>query len=121
MSAQEHPGPESDIAGRKGSKPSPAAEMSAGEKVAAQWEARHDVAARGGRLDPLAVQHYLSHSRTEEMQRTGLAGGQQHGTPPATAPVPGGHAHRGAEGTSSGEDPRGQRRRRGRLLWWRRR
>src|SRR3712207_9022170 len=41
--------------------------MSLAEKLAAEWEARHDVAARGRRIDPAAaLQHYLSHSRCEE-------------------------------------------------------
>jgi hypothetical protein len=44
--------------------------MTPGEKVAAEWEARHDVAARGRRGTPDAVQHYLSESRTK-----GLASG----------------------------------------------
>ncbi|WP_448639147.1 hypothetical protein [Geodermatophilus sp. URMC 63] len=41
-------------------------EMSPGEKVVAQWEARHDVAARGHRCDPLGVQHQLSRARVAE-------------------------------------------------------
>ncbi|MGR7028105.1 hypothetical protein [Geodermatophilus sp. URMC 62] len=41
--------------------------MSAAEKLACEWEARHDVAARGKRIDPAAaLQHYLSHSRCAE-------------------------------------------------------
>ena len=41
--------------------------MSPAEKLAAEWEARHDVAARGRRVDPAAaLQHYLSHSKCEE-------------------------------------------------------
>ena len=40
--------------------------MSVAEKLAAEWEARHDVAARGRRIDPAAaLQHYLSHNRCE--------------------------------------------------------
>ena len=41
-------------------------EMSPGEKVMAQWEAQHDVAARGYRCDPLGVQHQLSRARVAE-------------------------------------------------------
>jgi hypothetical protein len=38
--------------------------MSVAEKLAAEWEARHDVAARGRRIDPAAaLQHYMSHCR----------------------------------------------------------
>jgi hypothetical protein len=44
--------------------------MSAAEKLACEWEARHDTAARGGRIDPAAaLQHYLSHARCEEELR----------------------------------------------------
>jgi hypothetical protein len=41
-------------------------EMTPGEKVMAQWEAQHDVAARGHRCDPLGVQHQLSRARVAE-------------------------------------------------------
>ncbi|RBY80808.1 hypothetical protein DQ240_21240 [Blastococcus sp. TF02A-26] len=51
--------------------------MSTAEKIAAEWEARHDVAARGHRPDPLVVQHYLAHARTEEARH--------HVPPPAPA------------------------------------
>jgi hypothetical protein len=45
--------------------------MSAAEKLMAEWEARHDVAARGRRVDPAAaLQHYLSHSRCDEGRRS---------------------------------------------------
>ena len=41
--------------------------MSAAEKLACEWEARHDVAYRGRQVDPaVALQHYLSHSRCED-------------------------------------------------------
>ncbi|SHN66612.1 hypothetical protein SAMN05660350_01415 [Geodermatophilus obscurus] len=41
--------------------------MSVAEKLAAEWEARHDAAARGRRIDPAAaLQRYLSHSKCEE-------------------------------------------------------
>lgn len=41
--------------------------MSAAEKLACEWEARHDVASRGRQVDPAAaLQHYLSHSRCAE-------------------------------------------------------
>ena len=38
-------------------------EMSAAEKCMAEWEARHDVSARGGRSSPEALQHYVARSR----------------------------------------------------------
>jgi hypothetical protein len=41
--------------------------MSAAEKLACEWEARHDAAARGRQLDPAAaLQRYLNHTRTDE-------------------------------------------------------
>ncbi len=43
----------------------PRREMSADEKLIAEWEARHDVAARGHRPDPQAVQHYLSRAHAD--------------------------------------------------------
>jgi hypothetical protein len=50
-----------------GATPPPRAEMSLAEKLACEWEARHDVIARGGRLgDPAALAHYCTHARCEE-------------------------------------------------------
>lgn len=40
--------------------------MSPAEKLACEWEARHDVAARAKRGDHAPVQHYLSHARAEQ-------------------------------------------------------
>jgi hypothetical protein len=40
--------------------------MSITEKLACEWEARHDVAARRRIADVAPVQHYLSHARVEE-------------------------------------------------------
>ena len=57
------PDPVHDAAER----PSGATFMSAAEKLACEWEARHDVASRGRQVDPAAaLQHYLSHSRCED-------------------------------------------------------
>ncbi|NEK60422.1 hypothetical protein GCU56_21425 [Geodermatophilus sabuli] len=59
--------------------------MSAAEKLMAEWEARHDVAARGRRVDPAAaLQHYLSHSRCDE--------GGRHPDRPARSAHPHGRA-----------------------------
>ncbi|PWW23995.1 hypothetical protein JD79_03172 [Geodermatophilus normandii] len=44
-------------------------EMSPGEKLIAQWEAQHDVAARGSRCDPLGLQHQLSRERLADRTR----------------------------------------------------
>ncbi len=38
-------------------------QMSEAEKRMAEWEARHDVAARGHRAAPDVLQHYLAHER----------------------------------------------------------
>lgn len=38
-------------------------DMSEAEKRMAEWEARHDVAARGHRGTPGVVQHYFAHER----------------------------------------------------------
>src|SRR3954470_15967836 len=41
--------------------------MSPAEKLACEWEARHDAAARSRLLDPAAaLQRYLNHTRTDE-------------------------------------------------------
>jgi hypothetical protein len=42
--------------------------MSPAEKLACEWEARHDVAARGKQIDPAgALQRYLGHARCEDL------------------------------------------------------
>lgn len=38
-------------------------QMSAAEKCMAEWEARHDVSARGHRSSPEALKHYVARSR----------------------------------------------------------
>jgi hypothetical protein len=44
--------------------------MSPSEKLACEWEARHDVAARGRQADPAAALYrYLTHTRLEEERR----------------------------------------------------
>jgi hypothetical protein len=40
--------------------------MSLAEKLACEWEARHDVAARGRIADVAPVQNYLTHVRCED-------------------------------------------------------
>ncbi len=68
----------------------PRREMSADEKLIAEWEARHDVAARGHRPDPQAVQHYLSRAHADEHGRPARprAGATPAGIPDGTpAPV----------------------------------
>jgi hypothetical protein len=41
-------------------------QMSVAEKIACEWEARHDVAARHRIADVAPVQHYLTHARCED-------------------------------------------------------
>jgi hypothetical protein len=63
MTSSANPGP----AGQPRHRPAPdPLTMTPGEKVMAEWEARHDVAARGSRATPGAIQHYLSESRSRE-------------------------------------------------------
>ena len=57
----------SDLVHGESRRPAGVVTMSPAEKLACEWEARHDVAARGRRVDPAAaLQHYLSHLRWEE-------------------------------------------------------
>ena len=44
-------------------------QMSAAEKCMAEWEARHDVSARGHRSSPEALQHYVARSRLSQPVR----------------------------------------------------
>jgi hypothetical protein len=57
------------------------AEMSLEEKLACEREARHDVAARGRIVDVAPVQHYLTHSRTEDGLHPAKAGQRKERTP----------------------------------------
>ena len=73
-------------------------DMSPDEKLIAQWEAQHDVAARGHRGDPLGLQRSLSRERLAERVRpprgaTGsrdlaARGGPASPAPPAPPPAP---------------------------------
>jgi len=58
--------------------------MSVAEKLACEWEARHDVASRRRITDVAPVQHYLSHARSEGRSAP-AAGGRRavHDEPPA--------------------------------------
>jgi hypothetical protein len=68
--------------------------MSEAEKRMAEWEARHDVAARGRAPAPDVVQHYLAHERLvherlagerspSAARKTGTAAGTERRVPPA--------------------------------------
>lgn len=57
--------------------------MSVAEKLACEWEARHDVIARGGRLgDPAALAHYCTHARCEDARHAPRHGTAHHGSHP---------------------------------------
>ena len=59
-------GPLSPGAAPRPERPDPVS-VSVAEKLACEWEARHDVMARGGRLgDPAALAHYCTHARCED-------------------------------------------------------
>jgi hypothetical protein len=49
-------------------------QMSLAEKLACEWEARHDVAARGRIADTAPVQHYLEHARCQDNRHPRAAG-----------------------------------------------
>ncbi|MCZ2839153.1 hypothetical protein [Modestobacter sp. VKM Ac-2985] len=107
MTASEGSGPQDP---RRHPAPDPLA-MSPAEKVAAEWEARHDVAARGHRGTPGAVQHYLAESRTREAHHSGAhhsGGHTASAVPPSEAPpaAPAG----GRRATAPGTAPRRR--------WW---
>lgn len=61
--------------------------MSAAEKLACEWEARHDVAARRRITDVAPVQHYLSHERCEASRNASVGRGRREarGEPPAAS------------------------------------
>lgn len=52
-------------------------QMSVAEKLACEWEARHDVAARRRIADVAPVQHYLTHVRCEDGRSAPPAGGHR--------------------------------------------
>ncbi len=74
-------------------------DMSPEEKLIAQWEAQHDVAARGSRCDPLGLQHQLSRERLADRVRpprgataSGVAASRDRTPPAEDAPVTSGPA-----------------------------
>lgn len=68
--------------------------MSVAEKLACEWEARHDVAARKRIADVAPVQHYLTHARSEGGRNA--SGGTGHRAARAEPPA------EGAPGVSPG-------------------
>jgi hypothetical protein len=61
--------------------------MSITEKLACEWEARHDVAARRRISDVAPVQHYLSHARSEGRSASAGRRAAHPETPAASAPA----------------------------------
>lgn len=90
--------------GDAGRRPDPLG-MTPGEKLAAEWEARHDVAARGARGSGRTVAEHLGRARVREALSRPPAAGPAPvvAAPPASPPPP-------ADGASRG----GRHRRR----WW---
>jgi hypothetical protein len=80
----ENPSPEASESGRMGPGGDPL-QMTEAEKRAAEWEARHDVAARGHRAGPDALQHYFTHERLAHAAQPHPAGG--HASPKPRQPV----------------------------------
>ena len=62
------PGPEGPARPTTGEDAGPAA-CSTAEKIMAEWEARHDVAARGRRPSAVTVGDYLMHTRCEDARK----------------------------------------------------
>jgi hypothetical protein len=62
--------------------------MSEAEKRAAEWEARHDVAARGRRGAPDTLQHYFAHERLTQDATRSHGPGAAPPQAPATSETP---------------------------------
>lgn len=66
-------------------------QMSLAEKLACEWEARHDVAARGRIADVAPIQHYLEHRRVENHRKpSSRAERPAHPRSPDSSDVPAG-------------------------------
>ena len=63
-------------------------EMTAEEKAICEWEARHDVAARGSRMSPGDVALYLAMSRSRERVEDAARPRPEHRRAAAPAPPP---------------------------------
>ncbi len=80
-----------DPAGRAGRRrPHEVPEMTAEEKAICEWEARHDVAARGSRATPGDIALYLAQSRSRERCDEAARPPQEHlrAAVPGPRPVP---------------------------------
>lgn len=63
-------------------------QMTEAEKLMAEWEARHDVAARGHRGAPDVLQHYFAHERLAHPTGSHAAAGRAAPEPRQPAPTP---------------------------------
>ena len=80
-----------DPAGRLSHRPAVSpVEMTAEEKAICEWEARHDVAARGSHASPGSIQMYLAESRSRERcdDAAHPRPEHRHRTVPGPRPVP---------------------------------
>ena len=107
MSIPESPTPEP----RPGRAPANPPEMTLAEKLACEWEARHDVAARGRIADVAPVQHYLNHVRCEDGRHAHPHPGARAGRTPSTGEERSGSVPPGLRGWlrwgESGAEPPG--------------
>jgi hypothetical protein len=71
-------------------------QMSLAEKLACEWEARHDVAARGRIASAAPVQEYLSHARSADNRHAAPEPPQHH--PREAHEQPGGSVPPGLRG-----------------------
>ena len=81
-----------DPAGRSSHRPAPdPLVMTAEEKAICEWEARHDVAARGSRATPGDIALYLAQSRSRERRDDAARPRPEHqraaGAPPPVPPT----------------------------------
>lgn len=67
---------------RPGREPADPLQMSVAEKLACEWEARHDVAARGRVTHVAPVQHYLQHVRCDDSRHRRTAAHGAHASSP---------------------------------------
>jgi len=81
--------------------------MSVAEKLACEWEARHDVAARRRIADAAPVQQYLTHTRCEDGRNASTRAGHRtargehpHESPSGVPPGLRGWLRWGEEGSS---------------------
>src|SRR3954469_6945074 len=98
-----------DPAGRPGRRPAPDPHaMTPEEKAICEWEARHDVAARGSRATPGSIQLYLAESRSREKRDEGgrpAPAARPPPRPPGPAAGPAEHGGAGVPARAAGAPP----------------